>query len=217
MQKKILFLIFIFLFAGCSHPPAVNRWQYDAATSLRAYQEHFLQNHLLRAKSDLSRARSFASQSADLHTRIDIELSVCAMQLSVLNPTSCENAPVCLQIDPDPSQFAYLHLLQSLLQDKEIKYFPERYRAFALAMIEADPAKINTRLASIRPLSSRLVASALAQDDLDDENIQELITELSYHGYKNPLLAWLNVQVQKETDPQKKVRLKAKISVLTSS
>jgi len=122
-----------------------------------------------------------------------------------------------LQIDPDPSQFAYLHLLQSLRQDKEIKYLPERYRAFALAMIEADPAKINTRLASIRPLSSRHVASALAQDDLDDENIQELITELSYHGYKNPLLAWLNVQVQKETDPQKKVRLKAKISVLTSS
>jgi len=217
MQQKILFLIFIFLFVGCSHPPAVNKWQYDAVSSLHAYQKHFLQNRLLRAKSDLSRARSFASQSAELHTRIDIELSVCAMQLSILNPTSCENASVLLQIDPDPSQLAYLSLLRSDLKDEEIKHLPEQYRAFGAAMIEADPAKINTRIESIRPLSSRLVASALALPHLSADNLDSLIAELSYHGYKNPLIAWLTVQMQKETDPQKKVRLKAKISVLTSS
>ena len=217
MQQKTLFLILIFLFTGCSHPPAVNRWQYDAASSLHAYQEHFLQNHLLRAKSDLSRARSFASQSADLHTRIDIELSVCAMRLSVLEAGSCENASVLLQVDPDLSQSAYLHLLRSALKKEEIQGLPEQYKAFASAMIEEDTADINTRLKQIRPLSSRLVASALAQEHINDENIQELVTELSYHGYKNPLIAWLKFQMQKETDPQIKVRLKAKISVLTSS
>lgn len=217
MQQRTLILFFIFLFFGCSHPPAVNKWQYDAASSLQAYQEHFLQNHLLRAKSDLSRARSFASQSADLHTRIDIELTVCAMQLSLLNPTSCENASVLLQIDPDPSQLAYLSLLQSKLKEDEIIELPEQYKAFGAAMIEADPVKINTRLASIRPLSSRLVASALALPYLSVGNLDSLITELSYHGYKNPLIAWLTVRMQNETDPKKKIRLKAKISVLTSS
>lgn len=217
MQYKTLFFIFIFLFFGCSHPPAVNKWQYDATSSLQAYQEHFLQNYLLRAKSDLSRARSFASQSADLHTRIDIELTVCAMQLSVLNPTSCEKASVLLQIDPDPSQLAYLSLLQSKLKEEEIKELPEQYRAFGAAMIEADLIKINTRLGSISPLSSRLVASALALPHLSVGNLDSLITELSYHGYKNPLIAWLTVRMQNETDPKKKVRLKAKISVLTSS
>ena len=217
MQQNILFLIFIFIFAGCSQPPAVNKWQYDAVSSLQAYQEHFLKNRLLRAKSDLSRARSFASQSADLHTRIDIELTVCAMQLSVLNPTSCENASVLLQIDPEPSQLAYLSLLRSDLKEEEIKQLPEQYQAFGTAMIEANPAKINTRLEQIKPLSSRLIASALVQSHLSNKNLESLIAELSYHGYKNPLIAWLTVHMQKETDPEKKVRLKAKISVLTSS
>jgi hypothetical protein len=216
MQHKTLAVIFIVLFGGCSHPPAINTWQYNATSSVQAYQEHFLQNHLLRAKSDLSRARSFASQSADLHTRIDIELTVCAMQLGILKATSCENASVLLQIEPDPFQLAYLHLLTAELNKKEINRLPEQYRAFASAMLEEDPAQINTQVKQIRPLSSRLVASALAQKHLTKKTIDLLITELSYHGYKNPLLAWLHVQMQNEADPHKKARLKAKISVLTS-
>ncbi len=216
MQQNILIVIFIFLFAGCSHPSVINTWQYDAASSLHDYQEHFLQKHLLRANSELVRARSFASQSADLHTRIDIELTVCAMQLSILKAASCENASLLLQIEPDPFQLAYAHLLTSELKEEEIKRLPDQYKDFAAAMIEKDTAKINAQVKQIRPLSSRLVASALAQDYLDDANIEELVKALSYHGYKNPLLPWLTVQMQKETDPQKKVRLKAKISVLTS-
>jgi hypothetical protein len=216
MQHKILLLIVIFLLSGCSHPPAVNKWQYDAVASLQAYQKHFLQKHLLRAKSDLARARSFASQSADLHTRIDVELTVCAMHLSVLDSTSCENASVLLQIDPDPSQLAYLHLLRSEVKPDEITFLPAQYKIFATAIAEEDTFAINEEISQIQPLSSRLLASALAQEHLSDGNIQGLITELSYHGYKNPLLAWLTLQMQKETDPQKKVRLRAKISVLTS-
>lgn len=216
MQHRTLILIVIFLFAGCSRPPAVNKWQYDAASALEAYEKHFLQKHLLRAKSDLLRARGFASQSADLHTRIDIELSVCALNLSVLKKDACENAAILLQIEPNHLQSAYLHLLRSEIKAEEITYLPAQYKSFVAAITEKDISVINARIEQIKPLSSRLVASALAQDQLSDENIQELITELSYHGYKNPLLAWLNLQMQKETDPEKKVRLKAKIAILTS-
>lgn len=216
MQHKILFLIFIFFLGGCSHPPAVNQWKYDAVSSLQSYQKHFLQKRLLRAKSDLARARSFASQSADLHTRIDIELTVCAMNISVLDPTACEDASVLLQIDPDPSQLAYLHLLRSEIRPEEVTFLPAQYKVFAAAAAEKDTFAINKQINQIQPLSSRLLASALAQESLSEQNIQELITELSYHGYKNPLLAWLALQMQRETDPQKKVRLRAKISVLTS-
>ena len=216
MQQRTLILIFIFILSGCSRPPAVNKWQYDAASAMQAYEKHFLQRHLLRAKSDLSRARSSASQSADLHTRIDIELSTCALNLSVLKEDSCENALALLQIEPNGFQSAYLHLLRSEIIAEEIAYLPAQYRSFAAAMIEKNISAINTQIEQIRPLSSRIIASALAQEYLSDENIQELITELSYHGYKNPLLAWLKVQMDKETDPQKKARLQAKIALLTS-
>ncbi len=216
MQQRTFILIVIFLFVGCSRPPVVNKWQYDAASAMQAYEKHFLQKHLLRAKSDLSRARSFASQSADLHTRIDIELSVCALNLSMLKADLCEDAFSLLQIEPNESQSAYLHLLRSELKTEEINSLPVQYRPFAEAIAENDTLAINTQIRQIRPLSSRLVVSALAQDLISDENIEGLITELSYHGYKNPLLAWLKVKMHKETDPQKKGRLKAKIAVLTS-
>lgn len=216
MQQRTLILIFIFILSGCSRPPAVNKWQYDATSAMQAYEKHFLQRYLLRAKSDLSRARSSASQSADLHTRIDIELSACALNLSVLKEDSCEDAAALLQIEPNGSQSAYLHLLRSEITAEEISYLPAQYRSFALTIIEKDISAINKQIEQIRPLSSRIIASALAQEYLSEENIQELVTELSYHGYKNPLLAWLNLQMDKETDPQKKARIQTKIALLTS-
>ncbi len=216
MQQRTLILFFIFLFTGCSHPPAVNTWQYDAASAMQAYEKHFLQKHLLRAKSDLSRARSSASQSADLHTRIDIELSVCALNLSILKADLCENASALLQIEPNDSQSAYLHLLRSELKTEQISSLPVQYRPFAEAIADNDTLAINTQIRQIRPLSSRLVVSALAQEQISNENIEGLITELSYHGYKNPLLAWLKVQMNNETDLHKKVKLRAKIAVLAS-
>lgn len=216
MQTKALLFILFILMSGCTSPEPKNRWQYDAVASLNEYQTHFLQNHLLRAASDLSEARGFASQSSDLHTRISIELSACAMQIAVLKPASCEHIEKLLLIEPNPVQLAYLHLLQMKHTSDELTLLPIQYRSFARYMLEQDTKKVNRALSSIQPISSRLIASALAKDLIDEENIKTLIAGLSYNGYKHPLLGWLKIQMQKEDDPIVRNRLKAKIDILTS-
>lgn len=214
-MKRILF-IFIFLFQACSSPQPNNNWQYQATSSLNAYNKHYLEGNTLRAKVDLSRARKLASRSAQLHTLVNIELSVCAMDIGSLKPNMCKNAADLLLLEPDPSQNAYLALLNYQLSSTQVKELPPQYQAFASALLEDDIKELNEQIAKIEPASSRLLASALIKDRLDDKNIQTLIDTLSYHGYKTPLLAWLSFQIQKEKDLQKKAKLKAKLEVLIS-
>ncbi len=213
--KSSLFVLF-FLLTACSRSVPENQWQYQASAMSQKYQEHFLQKKSFRAELDLSHARSLARQSAELSTLIDIELTSCAMELGVLAPHPCKNALELLILDPDPSQKAYFHLLTAQFSYGEISLLPAQYRDFAKAFLDEDTTRINRALGRIEPLSSRLVASALSREKIDEKNIQELIKRLSFKGYKNPLLSWLELQMRREQDPRKKARLKAKISVLTS-
>ena len=122
-----------------------------------------------------------------------------------------------MRIEPNPSQNAYLSLLTSKITKEQTETLPTQYQNFAEAFIEGDKTQINKSLADIKPLTSRLISSALARESIDDINIQELIDGLSYHGYKRALLAWLSQQMQREDDPKEKARLKAKIHILTSN
>ncbi len=216
-MKNILSIVACaFLFQACSSTQPKNNWQYQASSFLNDYTKHYLQGDVLRAKVYLSHARQKATKSANLHTLIDIELSACATRLSALEENSCKNAADLLILDPDPFQQAYLDLLRSELSASQIKDLPDQYQDFASALLEDDVKKLNEEAASISPLSSKLLASALIKDRLDDKNIQGLIETLSFHGYKTPLLAWLRLQMQNEKEHEKKARMKEKLEVLIS-
>lgn len=202
---------------ACSNPQPENQWQYEAVAMSMKYQRHFLQDNLIAAKLDLRHARQLASRSAEFKTLIDIELQACAIKLASLEVDQCERAAELLRIEPNYSQNAYLSLLTSKITKEQTDILPTQYQNFAEAFIEGDKTQINKSLADIKPLTSRLISSALARESIDDINIQELIDGLSYHGYKRALLAWLGQQIQREDDPKEKARLKAKIHILTSN
>ncbi len=216
MKRLLSIVILSFVFQACSSPQPKNSWQYNASSALKAYTQHYLQGNTVRAKADLSRARKQATRSADLHTLINIELSVCAMYIATLKPPVCKNAADLLVIEPDPTQKAYLDLLTSKISLTQIRDLPTQYQAFSSALVKADIDELNERIANITPLSSRLIASALIKGHLDETNIQSLIDTLSYHGYKTPMLSWLRFQLEKEQDPEKKAKMKAKLEVLIS-
>lgn len=217
LKQQNLFLFIILLLSACSSPQPQNKWQYDAAGMCKNYQEHFLQDKPLRANLDLRHARELASRTADLKTLIDIELTVCAMELSTLNPGQCDKVSHLLTLEPNTEQNAYHRLLISQFSQEDLPDLPSQYKHFAQALLHNDKTKINEALSKIEPLSSQLVASALAEEEIDDKNIDEIIQKLSFNGYKRVLLAWLVVQMQREDNPEEKARLKAKIEVLTSN
>jgi len=210
---KSIFLILIL--SACSTSQPENKWQHEAATMCKNYQLHFLQDKTVRASLDLSHARELATRSANFKPLIDIELTACAMEVSALNPSQCERASKLLVLESNQEQQAYLHLLSSQLQEDEIKYLPQQYRDFAQFLLTDDHHAINQEVSTMQPLSSKLVASALSKDILNDDTIETLIQDLSFKGYKKPLVSWLRLQMQKEEDEEEKSRLKAKIDVLT--
>jgi len=203
------------ILSACSSSQPENRWQHDAANSCKNYQRYFLQDKDSRASLALEQARRFAKNSANLQPLIDIELSACAMELSSLNPSVCENASKLLLLEPNAKQSAYLHLLTHKFTKDEIQFLPRHYQDFALVLLQKEPKKINTALLSLEPFSSKLVASALAIEYINDNNIQVLINKLSFKGYKKPLISWMKVQMQREENEKKRALLKAKIEVLT--
>ena len=216
MKAVIFIFISLLLFQACSSPQPNNRWQYQATSSLHAYTKHYLEGNTLRAKADLAHAREEASKSVQLHTLIDIELSVCATNISVLEADPCDKAFDLLALDPDPTQKAYLDLLSNQLSSSQVKDLPQQYQDFATFLLANNIDEINDKIQYIEPISSRVLASALIKDQLTNKNIQELTDTLSYYGYKTALLAWLKFQIQKEDDLEKKEKLMAKLKVLIS-
>lgn len=211
-------LLALLLFTGaCSSPQPANKWQHDAVSMCSSYQTHFLQDKSTRAVLDLRHARELASRSSDLKTLLDIELTSCAMELGVLNPSECPQAQKILQLQPEPAQHAYYALLTAQLKEEDIPLLPSQYRSFAKAFVKKDSTQINKALLVLKPLTSRLISSALAKESISADNIQALIDELSYHGYKRPLIVWLNLQMQREDDADKKAQLQEKIALLTSN
>ena len=210
---RLILLTLIFLFSACSTNPPKNKWQYEACAAQGDYQKHFLQNRRLRASSDLFQARESALQSANLRIIIDIELSVCALNISILKNDNCEKAQSLLELEPNAQQSAYLHFLQKNYAKEEISLLPKAYQNLAEANLKKE--EINPLLVTLEPLSSRAVASALFKKQLHKQNIQDLIDELSFYGYKSPIIAWLKYQIQETSDIKEKKRLQAKLKILT--
>ncbi|MDF1882189.1 hypothetical protein JHD50_12915 [Sulfurimonas sp. MAG313] len=214
LRVSLFSLLFL---SACSSKSPLNSWQYESAKFSSSYTKHFLQDKELRASSDLRHARQFASKSANFKTLIDIELTACAMQISVLEEISCESVSDLLLLQPNSAQSAYLHLLKNSFQESDIKLLPKHYHDFARAKLNKDTSLINKTLKEIEILSSRLVSSALVKKDISIENINVLIQELSFRGYKKPLLSWLKLKIKKINDEEEKIRLRAKIKVLSTS
>jgi len=206
----------LLLMIACSSPQPKNQWQYEAVIMINAYQKHFLQGKTNRANLDLRHARQRSKQSADFKTLIDVELTVCAMQLSILAPIPCDNAKALIKIQPNAQQEAYLALLNSSLKKEDIDLLPKQYQDFTQALLSKDTLAINEALTKVEPLSSRLISSSLVPLQINKQNIAFLIKELSISGYKRPLIPWLKIQASQESNITKKNHIQAKIKILLS-
>jgi len=218
MYKLLTALLLIIFLTSCASLKPKNSWQYNASSSIKKYKLHFLQGKDLRAASELSHARNSAKSSANLETLINIELTVCAMNIIDFKNNKCDTAKNLLHIQPNKIQLAYLHLLEHNIQKNEIVLLPKTYKDYAKSNLTNDNnKKVNEAISNIKVLSSKLIASSLSKDIINNENIEKLIIELSFNGYKRPLIKWLNIQLQREKNSEKQNILKEKIKILTSN
>ena len=82
MKVILLSIMLLLLIGGCSSERPPNMWQYKAHNSYQSFERYYLEYKIDLAAIELNRAREYASQSADLSTLAQIELSVCALKVA---------------------------------------------------------------------------------------------------------------------------------------
>ncbi len=213
MNTSLLFL-FTLVFTACSTKAPPNRWQYQSNSAYKNFEQYYLENHTDMAASEFNRARSYATQSADLSTLARIELSRCALKFALLEPFSCKEYEDLIPLTHDRELLTYYSFLSGKATAEFQPLLPHQYQKLASLQIQNNNALIDQEIKTMTPLTSRMIAAALEFKHLDESTIEAIITDASYLGYKHAVIVWMNVLIERTSDSEKRKILRSKIAVL---
>ncbi len=191
-------------------------WQYKTHNSYKSFEKYFLEYKLDLAAIELTRAREYASQSADLSTLAQVELSACALRMALLEPYTCPRFDTLESLANSDTLTIYKHFLQNTLSEKELSLLPKQYRAFAQARLADDRAQMQTEVSKITPVTSKMIAASLIQDELTLQTRKEILNEISFHGYTYGTIAWLTFEIEHTKDEAHKRQLQQKLEIIYS-
>ena len=191
-------------------------WQYKTHNSYKSFEKYFLEYKLDLAALELTRAREYASQGADMSTLAQIELSACALKVALLEPYTCERFDTLEKLASSDVLTAYKHFLQNSLSAKELNVLPKQYRAFAQARLDGDKEKMQTEMLKITPLTSMMISASLMQNMLTLETRKSILNEISFYGYTYGTIAWLTFEMKHTEDAVEKRQLKQKLEIIYS-
>ena len=213
---KLIVLVMILLISGCSSKKPANMWQYKTHNSYQSFENYYLEYRLDLATISLKRAREYASQSADLSSLAQIELSVCALKVAMLEPYTCPRYDNLESLVDSERLTAYKNFLQNSLREEEIDHLPQQYRAFVRARRSGNKREMLKEISKITPLTSKMIAASLIQNELSVELRQEILQEISYHGYTYGAITWLSFEIAHTEDESKKRALQQKLEIIYS-
>lgn len=195
---------------GGTVPPA---WQTNAKASLEHAAAAYLEGDTRMEAAEFKVARSELSRTGRLDLLARAELMRCAAHVASLVFEPCEGFEA-LRADAAPAEQAYADYLAGRLQPRDAELLPEAQRGAARAGDQADAAV----QAIADPFSKLVAAGVLFQAGrASPAVIGQAIDAASSQGWRRPLLAWLNVQlqrVQKAGDEAEAERLRRRIAVV---
>jgi len=207
----------MFLMNGCNTVSPPNRWQYQSNSAYKNFERYYLEDHADLAAFELERARLYAKQSADLTTLARIELSKCALNTALLKPFSCKEYENVCRMAEDPESQAYYAFLSGTITQESIALLPKQYQNIGSLLMQKNSNLINQEINKITPLTSRMIAAALAIQVLDEGTIENIISDASYLGYKYAVIVWMNLLIERTTDNTKRSLLRQKLQFLMKS
>ena len=178
------------LLSACSSGPKLADWQLEAKGSIDRSVTAFMEGNPRVEAAELARARSQLSRTGRADLLANAELLHCAARVASLVFQSCAGFE-SLRQDALAPQRAYANYLQGLAQPQDIALLPAQQRAAAAG----DAAAV---IAITEPLSQLVAAGVLLKTGkASPEVIVQAINTASAQGWRRPLLAWLDVQVQR--------------------
>jgi len=214
MIKFIISVLIISLFSACSFKSEPNEWKYKSINAFSSYTSNFLSNRDALAKSDLKRALTHAKQSANLTQLSRIYLGECALNISVGIYDKCLKYKEISELVDDESLNSYYKFINSRITKAEIKTLKDPYKDFATNLVSQDFAKAKENMFNMDKITSKLLSASLIKNKLNFDEVEMLIEDASFYGYKKSVIFWLNIQKSKTTSKSKIKIIDKKIKVL---
>jgi len=215
MIKFFVFSI-MFILSGCSFKSPPNHFQYKTTNAFVSYKKNFLSNNAILAKNDLKRAIQYAKTSSNLTDLAHIYLGECALNISVGIKDECEKYITIQNLVDNPTLNSYYSLITNQLLDEHIANLPPKYKEFALYKLNNQLDLAYNETLNMQNISSKLIASSLIKESLNEHQIEEILKISSFYGYKKSVLFWL-VHLEHNThDKHKRENIRRKIVILKS-
>jgi hypothetical protein len=203
------------LVAACASSPQIPGWQGNATSALDRAIAAYLAGDTRIADVEFERARAEVARTGRPDLLARVELIGCAARVASLVFERCEGFER-LKPDADAAERAYADYLAARLLPQDVALLPPQHRAVAIASVGADAAVESLR--SIEDPLSRLVAIGVLfqAGRASPSAIALAVDTASSQGWRRPLLAWLNVQLElaeKAGNAEEVERLRRRIGV----
>ncbi|XLZ70707.1 hypothetical protein ABT364_01715 [Massilia sp. SR12] len=181
--------------AACGSGPRVPDWQLNAASATERATSAYLEGRSAVAEHEFNIARKQVGSTGQPGQAIRVELLRCAVQVAALAYDDCPGLTP-LQPDASAADLAYSRYLAGSASAADASLLPEAQRPIAAA---ADDRAAATAAAAIADPLSRLVAAGalLRAKRATPELIVTAINTASSQGWRRPLLAWMQIQLQR--------------------
>ena len=159
--RNASFLMVVVLLGACSAPgPREPEWRGAARSALADYVQQRLEGHAGAARA-YALALERMRDGGDLDGLHTVLLARCAMDVALLAMPDC--GEFLQRAHPARAEaLAYYDFLHGTLTLDRVAALPERYRAFAGAIMVSDGRSIAQPLAAIAEPVSRIVAAGVA-------------------------------------------------------
>ncbi|WP_373071563.1 hypothetical protein [Sulfurimonas sp.] len=213
---KFSAIFFIMFFSACSFKTPPNEWQYKSVNAYESYKKNFLSSNNSLADSDLKRAVGHAKKSSNLDQLARIYLGKCAINNSVGIEDSCTEFKELESLVDDQTMHSYYLLIVNKLTYDDIENLPDTYKSFAYSYINKDYKQAVKEMFDIQTITSKLIAANIVKSNMSVEDIEKLLEEVSFYGYKKTVVYWLKVMKTKVEDTLKIQKIDKKIKILES-
>lgn len=188
-----LWAVSVLALAACGSTPPPPDWQMNARSSIESATEAWLSGVDRIESAAFDRARSEVARTGRPALLARVELVRCATRVAALDFSPC-SAFDALATDAAPAEQAYARYLNGAAQPGDAALLPAAHRPLVALAGSPDAA-----LAAIEdPVSQLVAAGVLFRRGLaTPTTLAQAVETASARGWRRPLLAWLQVQLQR--------------------
>ncbi|MEX0959259.1 MAG: hypothetical protein WDZ63_08220 [Burkholderiales bacterium] len=179
------------LLAACAGARAPE-WQAAAHGALERFKQHYLAGESRRAQHAFTEAKENIAATGRLDLAARADLIHCAVATAALDYGACA-AFEQVKGDASPGDLAYFAFLAGDWQGLDAGDLPAQYRRIVSG---SDAAAMDRAVLQIEDPLSRLIAAGVLfrKGGLSARGMATAVDTASAHGYRRPLLAYLNIQ-----------------------